>query len=96
MYRLWKTVNYNISLNFLEFWRVAWWCSGKREICKEKARVRLSVVDFFFTVETLPIIVKYFNNSWHRNKMASLVYERENCDGGTEWAVRFSEQIKTY
>ena len=34
-----------------------------REICKEKARVRLSVVDFFFTVETLPIIVKYFNNS---------------------------------
>ena len=30
--------------------------------CKEKARVRFSVVDFFFTVVTLPTIVKYFNN----------------------------------
>ena len=34
---------------------------GSMEICKEKARVRFSVADFFFTVETLPIIVKYFN-----------------------------------
>ena len=29
----------------------------------EKARVRFSVADFFFTVETLPIIVNFFNNS---------------------------------
>ena len=34
----------------------------EREICKEKARLRFSVMDFFFTVEALPIIVKYFNN----------------------------------
>ena len=33
------------------------------------------MVNFFFTVET-PIIVNYFNNS---SKMASLVYESENC-----------------
>ena len=41
-------------------------------------------MNFFFTVETLPKIVNYFNNS---SKMASLVYESENCGFGVSDCV---------